>query len=478
MVMQCLQVTLAQQGIRIGIFNGPKQTMEESSRDLLSHFQVPQLVFLGLEVQVCSETSHDSDKPHYNHILDNKEAAPQCFGCYSSFSVSINDGNYTWDIVTEDVSLDPVCPINEKTTRVLLFERLSDYILQWISNYRKKENVKVVAIGICNDSIAAKCKTYAIKMFASDKIFLFRFLYRLWIEHDILPVLTSVKGESFEERAFSAAEEIIPLFQNTGIVRTMVGYKNRVIVDLDKIHYVHLHNYKATVPEETFHKLLSIVNEVLSIKLKSPLQISFFNSTPQGGGVALMRHSIIRMAKLLKLPISWFVLRPNAGFFHVTKRKIHNLLQGVSAADVELSDTDIELYKYWTEFNAKNYWTQIFENSSIIILDDPQVVGLIPKIKEVNPNCKIIFRSHIEIRTDLIRTEGSPQQKVWKFLWSYIKDCHAFVFHPIPSFVPDEIPRNKLYYIPARSLIHQTFTNLSFYTALIHWMDLTNQLMQ
>ena len=34
-------------------------------------------------------------------------------------------------------------------------------------------------------------------------------------------------------------------------------------------------------------------------------KVAFFSSTPQGGGVALMRHALVRLAKLLDVDLTW-----------------------------------------------------------------------------------------------------------------------------------------------------------------------------
>jgi alpha,alpha-trehalose phosphorylase (configuration-retaining) len=35
------------------------------------------------------------------------------------------------------------------------------------------------------------------------------------------------------------------------------------------------------------------------------IKIAFFNSTPQGGGVALMRHALVRFLRLLEVDVEW-----------------------------------------------------------------------------------------------------------------------------------------------------------------------------
>jgi hypothetical protein len=53
--------------------------------------------------------------------------------------------------------------------------------------------------------------------------------------------------------------------------------------------------------------------------------------------------------------------------------------------------------------------------------------GLIPLIKKVRPELPIVYRSHIEIRSDLVHKEGSPQEEVWKYLWKNIQLADLFI---------------------------------------------------
>ena len=59
--------------------------------------------------------------------------------------------------------------------------------------------------------------------------------------------------------------------------------------------------------------------------------------------------------------------------------------------------------------------------------DDPQMPGLIPLIRRVRPEIPVIYRSHIEIRSDLVHVPGSPQEEVWKYLWNNIKLADLFI---------------------------------------------------
>ena len=75
--------------------------------------------------------------------------------------------------------------------------------------------------------------------------------------------------------------------------------------------------------------------------------------------------------------------------------------------------------------------------------------GLIPLIKKATPHRPVLYRSHIQIRRDLVAKSGSPQADVWEFLWSNIQLADMFISHPIPIFVPHTVPREKVVYLPA-----------------------------
>lgn len=101
-----------------------------------------------------------------------------------------------------------------------------------------------------------------------------------------------------------------------------------------------------------------------------------------------------------------------------------------------------------------------FSSTGISPSDDPQMPGLIPLIRKVRPELPIVYRSHIEIRSDLVHIPGSPQEEVWAYLWSKIKladlfisgcmnlmSCKRLMFflgHPVSKFVPSDVPTSQL----------------------------------
>lgn len=157
---------------------------------------------------------------------------------------------------------------------------------------------------------------------------------------------------------------------------------------------------------------------------------------------------------------------------------MHNILQGVAAPDQRIPPEDRAAIIEWITDNAERYWFRDGGplrppeqgGADVIIvriqrrlgrvrlrltlhvqIDDPQMIGLIPMIKNSSTNRPVLFRSHIQVRSDLIATPGTPQAEAWDFIWSHIKDADVFISHPTPAFVPHTVPREKVMYLPATS---------------------------
>lgn len=82
----------------------------------------------------------------------------------------------------------------------------------------------------------------------------------------------------------------------------MVGYRNEVEVDASgHIDMVTLQDYKNSVDEPTWTSSMVFA---ASLKRRGT-KIAFFNSTPQGGGVALMRHALTRFFRTLEIDCKW-----------------------------------------------------------------------------------------------------------------------------------------------------------------------------
>ena len=88
---------------------------------------------------------------------------------------------------------------------------------------------------------------------------------------------------------------LVPLLQVgwRGIVQTDAGFR---------AHLTTVQNHKDTCGPATWETMLSYAKKLRGNKTK----IAFFSSTPQGGGVALMRHALVRFARLMGVDLTWY----------------------------------------------------------------------------------------------------------------------------------------------------------------------------
>lgn len=216
---------------------------------------------------------------------------------------------------------------------------------------------------------------------------------------------------------------------------------------------VTLEDYKSITPSEEMEKLIQYA-EAMQGK-----NIVFLNATASGGGVAIMRQTLIHLYKLLGVEAKWYALKPDEPdkrFFDVTKQKFHNVLQGVAKPDVSLNDEDIEIYDRVIRDNV-DVLDKPLSEADVIIIDDWQPSGLIPYIKGtdqnegINPGAKILFRDHIHTEGKLMCTTGTPQNTTWDFIWNHnqVNRADTFITHPVDEFVPPNVPDKKVVFMPA-----------------------------
>ncbi|KAF7304663.1 Trehalose phosphorylase [Mycena kentingensis (nom. inval.)] len=250
---------------------------------------------------------------------------------------------------------------------------------------------------------------------------------------------------TLDEQADSAVRKCLMYYGPNNNPRLTIGPRNQVTVDAaGKIRLCEdLGVYQASVRPGTWNAVNKLADELREKKVK----IGFFSSTPQGGGVALMRHALIRFLTLLDVDVAWYVPNPSPAVFRITKDN-HNRLQGVAAPDLRLTQADKERFDEWILKNGLRWTAEggplAPGGVDVAFIDDPQMPGLIPLIKKVRPDLPIVYRSHIEIRSDLVHIPGSPQEEVWQYLWNNIQLADLFISHPVSKFVPDDVPIEKL----------------------------------
>jgi glycosyltransferase involved in cell wall biosynthesis len=250
---------------------------------------------------------------------------------------------------------------------------------------------------------------------------------------------------TLDEQADSAARKCLMHFGPNNNPRLSIGPRNQVMVDAGgKVHLLDdLAEYQATVGPRTWNAVVKLAEELREKKVK----IGFFSSTPQGGGVALMRHALIRFLTALDVDAAWYVPNPSPSVFRTTKNN-HNILQGVAAPDLRLTQEAKDGFDAWILKNGLRWTAEggplAPGGVDVAFIDDPQMPGLIPLIKKIRPDLPIVYRSHIEIRSDLVHVPGSPQEEVWNYLWNNIQLADLFISHPVSKFVPKDVPLEKL----------------------------------
>ncbi|CAG8145439.1 hypothetical protein PENNAL_c0002G09949 [Penicillium nalgiovense] len=366
-----------------------------------------------------------------------------------TIAIAIRDATYLLDF------------IEKQFPNKVSAEEATDFVISELQKYSENHLEKIVGISM-PDHVAKHCP---------------RLCPRLWAELDIVPlVLSNVtlidrvsveqpseNGASkitagwdekpIDEQAESMARKGVRLFgpENTPLLQ--VGYLG--LVEVDTAYHVRLadlSDFQKTVSDRTWSAAQNYATDLKERNVK----IAFFSATPQGGGVALMRHALLRFSHCLGTDIKWYVPKPRPGVFRVTKTN-HNILQGVARPDERLTPENKKLLQEWIEENARRYWTRpggpllapSEGGADVIVVDDPQMPGLIPIAKKLAPDRPIIFRSHIHIRSDLVAIPDSPQAEAWEYLWGSIKYADCFISHPVSAFVPRNVPPEIVGYMPA-----------------------------
>ncbi|GAC1355031.1 MAG: hypothetical protein NVS4B11_20910 [Ktedonobacteraceae bacterium] len=264
------------------------------------------------------------------------------------------------------------------------------------------------------------------------------FLSKLWLQEDIVPYPVRKEASAAQRTLEEQVRDVASRFDENNIVHPHIMANREVEI----AELVTLEDYQQTVSQAEFALLTKLAHAFEGKRLV------FISATPQGGGVALMRHALIRLMRLLNVDAHWHILVPKKEVFDITKAKFHNVLQAVAKPGTELTEEDKAIYNEWMKENAF-VLQDVFGSADVIVIDDPQPSGLIPHILQVNPKCKIIYRSHIQLVASLASQPGTPQYTTWSFLWENIQWADYFVSHPMKMFIPDNVPAEKVFSMPA-----------------------------
>ncbi|KAE8146365.1 hypothetical protein BDV25DRAFT_162660 [Aspergillus avenaceus] len=389
----------------------------------------------------------------------NSWAAPPSSTIYAGLSSMQEDGSVTVAIAIRDTTylldfVQETLPVKDEKA---IGTVIGDFVIEQLKRFSEENLEKFIGIAM-PERIAEQCPGLCSQ---------------LWSVLDIIPLVlpegsrregddkftfgipdkTTWKTRSIDEQAESMGRKCVRLFGPENIPLLQVGFLG--IVEVDTAFHVRLTDlgdFEKTVYPKTWKAVQHYASDLKERKVN----IAFFSATPQGGGVALMRHALVRFSNSLGTNITWYVPKPRPGVFRVTKTN-HNILQGVASSEERLNEEDWAQVTDWVNENAKRYWLcpggplrhPSEGGADVVIIDDPQMPGLIPISKQIAPDRPVIFRSHIQIRSDLTDKPGTPQAEAWGRMWEYIKQADIYISHPVQSFVPKDVPREKVGYMPA-----------------------------
>ncbi|XXQ37314.1 Glycosyl transferases group 1 [Plasmodiophora brassicae] len=173
-------------------------------------------------------------------------------------------------------------------------------------------------------------------------------------------------------------------------------------------------------------------------QLRRQPRMIMVNSTGKGGGVAEVLPSNVQVLRRMGFEAYWLVLTPDddrkSRFFNLTKR-LHRLLHGYVAEDGSrdvITEQDVADYEAVTRAAADELVSQVADGD-IVVLHDPQTIGMAPRLRALNDNVVIVFRCHIgSDETNEASRAG------WDFLRPYVQCADKSVFSAteyIPSFL-------------------------------------------
>jgi trehalose synthase len=171
-----------------------------------------------------------------------------------------------------------------------------------------------------------------------------------------------------------------------------------------------------------------------ALELLTGRAVWHINSTPAGGGVAELLHSLLAYARGAGADVRWSVIEGNPDFYRVTKG-IHNRLHGVDGDLAPLSAAERDVYLRTQEANAEAL-AELVAPGDIVYLHDPQTAGMTARM--VDTGATVIWRSHVGAD----RPDG-PAREVWDFLRPLVEPAHQYVFSR-SDYVWQGLDRNKV----------------------------------
>ncbi len=165
-----------------------------------------------------------------------------------------------------------------------------------------------------------------------------------------------------------------------------------------------LRDYVPLVGAEAIDELYELASALRGLRLL------VLNSTPSGGGVAVVLRSIVPALRALGIEADWYAMDADRPFFETTKL-LHNLLQGGSGA---LSSEQCEVYERVNQANA----AALPPDYDLYMVHDPQPAA----VRRYTPSARVpwVWRCHVDT--------SEPSPAAWDYLRGFIQEYDAAMF--------------------------------------------------
>ena len=163
--------------------------------------------------------------------------------------------------------------------------------------------------------------------------------------------------------------------------------------------------YEPHITDRRHEEIVEAVAELDDVR------VAHVNSTAGGGGVAEILHSLVPLLNDLGVETDWLVMDAPDEFFDVTKA-MHNGLQGERS---EFTEAMRETYRTVTEQNAD----ALTERYDVIVLHDPQSLGMAATLAGRFPETTLVWRCHIDL------TDATPAYL--EFVQSHLDDIESAI---------------------------------------------------
>ncbi|KAK4952640.1 hypothetical protein LTR10_009446 [Elasticomyces elasticus] len=328
---------------------------------------------------------------------------------------------------------------------------ITDHIVSAIREYERRHRVKFLGAGI-SSNLALRSPGLSERLWAESDI-----LPIVLPEHDIGLQAAESRDATIEvdEMANMMAKQCITYFGPSGLPTTHFGQFNDVQVDVaGRASHTSLERYARTVDDRTM-RAANVYAHSLRLGHKS---VAFFTATSTQGGESAMRHALLRFMGVVGVESMWCVPHTRPEVLRVLETN-ERILRGTARPGQRFTNEQQQIVQDWVVSNAERLWVsdecplapRFRGGASVIVIDDPHMAVLITIAKRLDPQRPVIYRSHIDVKPELVADPSSNTAQVLDWVWSHAGAADTLIGHPVKDVLSQSAPKQSLGHMPATS---------------------------